>query len=172
VNGEARREKAKELVDAGLSVRATAKALGVSKSTVQRDVSQSDSAPKSDKAQTERRAELELAAKLPTNGVIVAAPQPPSEPSTNLAEPAPEQPPEIVELSLGEKVAALASKACHWPIGDPQHPEFRFCGSSVTAPPYCEAHRAVAYVALPSHPAPRRRRRRLYTSVRGIAWAG
>jgi GcrA cell cycle regulator len=105
--------------------------------------------------------------------------EPPSELSTNLAESAPE-PSAILadpvttvssELSLGEKVIALTATACRWPCGDPQHSDFHFCGGATTIPPYCEHHRRAAYMALPSHPAPRRRRR-LYTSARGIAWAG
>jgi N6-adenosine-specific RNA methylase IME4 len=84
---EARRDKAKELTDAGLSRRDAAKALGVSKDTIQRDVSQNDteSVSESDAHHTtkaERRAqrETELASKqfaLPSKryGVIVADPE-------------------------------------------------------------------------------------------------
>lgn len=41
---------------------------------------------------------------------------------------------------------------CQWPLGDPRHPTFRFCGAPVgnTEIPYCAAHYRVAY-----HPAPR-----------------
>jgi GcrA cell cycle regulator len=80
-----------------------------------------------------------------------------------------------LDLTLAEMVAALTATSCRWPHGDPQHPDFRFCGSPVTASPYCEEHRAVAYLTPP--PLWVRRRRRstrgiAYTSARGIAWAG
>ena len=100
--------------------------------------------------------------------------EPTSEPSTSLAESALE-PSAILadpvtavgsELTTAEKVAALTARACRWPCGDPQHSDFHFCGGAVVAPPYCEEHRAVAYLEPPSHPAPRRRRRRLYASAR------
>jgi hypothetical protein len=70
--------------------------------------------------------------------------------------PAPEQsaaaPTEAVALadpglSTAEKVAGLAQGTCRWPCGDPAHPDFHFCGSSVARKPYCERHRAMAYAA-------------------------
>ena len=34
-----------------------------------------------------------------------------------------------------------------WPIGDPKHEDFRFCGKPVaTSKPYCGEHCSVAYV--------------------------
>jgi GcrA cell cycle regulator len=161
LTGEAPREKAKELVDAGMSVRAAAKALGVPKSTVHRDVSQSESVPKPDRqTKAERRAERELAAKQ------LALPDKPEQPAI-LAD-------SVTavgsELTLAEKVAALTARVCHWPCGDPQHSAFRFCGEATTIPPYCETHRRAAYMVPPPRPA-RRRHRRLNASAR-IAWAG
>jgi GcrA cell cycle regulator len=50
-------------------------------------------------------------------------------------------------LTTAEKVGALAPGACCWPCGDPGHPDFHFCGSPVAKRPYCETHRAMAYVA-------------------------
>jgi GcrA cell cycle regulator len=50
------------------------------------------------------------------------------------------------DLTTAEKVVTLAPKACRWPYGDPEHPDFRFCGSPVVAPPYCEHHHAMAYI--------------------------
>jgi GcrA cell cycle regulator len=109
--------------------------------------------------------------------------EPLSEPSTDLAEltPEPSAPlpleaePTIpladpVPTSTAEKVAELTSRICHWPIGDPQHSDFRFCGEATTIPPYCEEHRAVAYMVPPPRPV-RRRHRHLYAPAR-IAWAG
>ena len=50
-------------------------------------------------------------------------------------------------LTTAEKVCALTPEACRWPCGDPGHPDFHFCGSPVARRPYCEHHRAMAYVA-------------------------
>jgi GcrA cell cycle regulator len=41
----------------------------------------------------------------------------------------------------------LSSQTCRWPIGDPKHEDFRFCGKPVIAgKPYCGEHCATAYV--------------------------
>lgn len=41
----------------------------------------------------------------------------------------------------------LSAATCRWPIGDPKHEDFRFCGKPVAAgKPYCGEHCAVAYV--------------------------
>jgi GcrA cell cycle regulator len=41
----------------------------------------------------------------------------------------------------------LSAQTCRWPIGDPKHEDFRFCGKPVyTGKPYCSEHCAVAYV--------------------------
>src|SRR5262252_7024419 len=51
-------------------------------------------------------------------------------------------------LTTAEKVLALAPGVCRWPYGDPRDPDFHFCcGASVVAEPYCEHHRALAYLA-------------------------
>jgi len=43
-------------------------------------------------------------------------------------------------------LADLKDGMCKWPIGDPQHDDFHFCGRpSVEHRPYCEGHRAAAY---------------------------
>jgi GcrA cell cycle regulator len=48
----------------------------------------------------------------------------------------------------------LCAHECRWPIGDPQHPSFSFCGRrSEETGPYCETHRRMAY-----QPAPVRKR--------------
>jgi transposase len=60
---QARRERVKELVDAGLSQRQAAKALGVAQSTINADLidnrSKSDQKPIASKTKTERRAQRE-----------------------------------------------------------------------------------------------------------------
>ncbi|TAL01038.1 MAG: global cell cycle regulator GcrA-like protein [Rhodospirillaceae bacterium] len=41
----------------------------------------------------------------------------------------------------------LSSQTCRWPIGDPKHEDFRFCGKAVVpGKPYCSEHCAAAYV--------------------------
>lgn len=50
--------------------------------------------------------------------------------------------------SIRAQVEALGGRSgCVWPIGDPNDPEFRFCGAP-TAPgkPYCSEHAARAYI--------------------------
>lgn len=43
-------------------------------------------------------------------------------------------------------VATLESGDCRWPIGDPRHPEFHFCGAPRAAGrPYCAAHWQMAF---------------------------
>ncbi len=40
----------------------------------------------------------------------------------------------------------LGNRECRWPIGDPRHDDFAFCGNeTVTGRSYCEQHCAVAY---------------------------
>src|SRR4029077_4930564 len=46
-----------------------------------------------------------------------------------------------------EKVVALAPGTCRWTCGDTVRPDFHFCGSPVASRPYCEHHRAIAYLA-------------------------
>jgi GcrA cell cycle regulator len=130
-------------------------------------------------------------APLPAEPLVVAAPlpelppdlaepgpcvvEPPAEPCANRAESAPEPPPAEL-LTTAEKVAGLTSGTCHWPHGDPASPEFRFCGGSVTVPPYCAQHHALAYLSPVEVRRMRRRQRSArgvaYTSARALAWAG
>jgi GcrA cell cycle regulator len=54
------------------------------------------------------------------------------------------------ELVIPEKerkfIATLNESDCRWPIGDPQHADFHFCGKSkVTGLPYCEFHARRAF---------------------------
>lgn len=50
-------------------------------------------------------------------------------------------------------VEKLTPRSCRWPIGNPGTPDFGFCGVpqanmlAVPSQPYCEHHRARAYVA-------------------------
>lgn len=58
--------------------------------------------------------------------------------------------PEALKLSMPE----LTDKTCRWPIGDPLHDDFHFCGAATGGiPPYCKYH------ARKAHLEPSRRRR-------------
>src|SRR5262249_46941249 len=50
-------------------------------------------------------------------------------------------------LTVAERVLALVPGVCRWPCGDLGHPDFHFCGAPVVTTPYCERHRARAYLA-------------------------
>jgi hypothetical protein len=84
----------------------------------------------------------------PADVELAAAPVPvrtnggakPESPAPFLVERAPER-------TTPEKVFALTLEACRWPHGDPKHPDFHFCGNPVAKRPYCEHHRAMAYMA-------------------------
>src|SRR5262245_44397070 len=54
-------------------------------------------------------------------------------------------------LTVAEKVLALAPRACRWPCGNLEHPDFHFCGSSsVKGSSYCEHHHVLAHMAAPT----------------------
>lgn len=65
-----------------------------------------------------------------------------------------EEPDPIPDLQLvsSEKVTILnlTEHTCKWPIGDPSHENFRFCGcKSQPGSPYCEYHARIAYQTVP-----------------------
>ena len=46
----------------------------------------------------------------------------------------------------GVQLVDLKERMCHWPLGDPKEPGFKFCGGpSVEGMPYCDHHCRVAY---------------------------
>jgi GcrA cell cycle regulator len=48
-------------------------------------------------------------------------------------------------------VETLETNDCRWPIGDPRHADFHFCGApKVPRGPYCELHWRMAF--LPAKP--------------------
>jgi GcrA cell cycle regulator len=56
------------------------------------------------------------------------------------------RPSPIRKKSKGVTILDLTERMCKWPIGDPKHPDFRFCGKpSIPGMPYCGEHCAVAY---------------------------
>ncbi|MFO1033589.1 MAG: GcrA family cell cycle regulator [Hyphomicrobiales bacterium] len=95
---------------------------------------------------------------LPTAGAtaLKAFAQPQSRP---MAQPLPEPKPlRLVDLPKDGRITILhlSDKTCKWPIGDPTHDDFCFCGHSPRdGSPYCEYHARIAY-----QPAQDRRMRR------------
>jgi GcrA cell cycle regulator len=61
----------------------------------------------------------------------------------------------VVPIPRKLSILQLSEATCKWPIGDPGHDDFYFCGhDSLESAPYCEYHAGVAYQA----PDSRRRR--------------
>ncbi len=89
----------------------------------------------------------------------VARPRPPRRPRVEqvapprmVAAPPPprhvERPQRHVELEdmPGATILTLTDRICKWPIGDPRHPDFHFCGrASAEGLPYCADHARRAY---------------------------
>jgi hypothetical protein len=45
-----------------------------------------------------------------------------------------------------KKLLELEAGDCRWPIGEPRHPDFHFCGAQrADGRPYCELHWAMAF---------------------------
>jgi GcrA cell cycle regulator len=72
-------------------------------------------------------------------------------------DPEPEFLDNIIPIGQRCTILELTEATCHWPVGDPGHPDFFFCGGpSLTNLPYCSYHSRVAY----QPPSDRRRDRR------------
>jgi GcrA cell cycle regulator len=70
------------------------------------------------------------------------------------------QPAEELVIPLNERkyIQTLTESCCRWPIGDPQQPDFHFCGrKKIPGLPYCEVHARRAF----QPPQARRRERDL-----------
>jgi GcrA cell cycle regulator len=62
------------------------------------------------------------------------------------AEPFTPGPELVIPLHERKTIATLEENDCRWPIGDPQHADFHFCGKmKVPGLPYCEHHCRRAY---------------------------
>ncbi len=62
----------------------------------------------------------------------------------------------VIPISERATILSLTETTCKWPIGDPGHPDFHFCGRKAdTGIPYCAHHARIAY-----QPASDRRRER------------
>ncbi|OXT01677.1 GcrA cell cycle regulator [Notoacmeibacter marinus] len=52
----------------------------------------------------------------------------------------------VVPMSRRLSLLELNERTCKWPIGDPLHEDFHFCGNdSGEGTPYCKGHAQVAY---------------------------
>ncbi len=61
-------------------------------------------------------------------------------------EPEPEPIDNVIPLGQRRTLLELTEETCRWPIGDPGHSEFFFCGGqAMTSLPYCAYHSRVAY---------------------------
>ena len=85
------------------------------------------------------------------NPSVRALYQPDAEPFTAVEE-------LVIPLAERKTIQTLTECSCRWPIGDPQHDEFHFCGKDkVMGLPYCEFHARRAF----QPPQPRRRDREM-----------
>src|SRR5512145_1945071 len=67
----------------------------------------------------------------------------------------------VIPLAERKYIQTLTESCCRWPIGDPQQPEFHFCGrKKIPGLPYCEVHARRAF-----QPPQARRRERDYMPV-------
>ncbi|MBI1385365.1 MAG: GcrA cell cycle regulator [Rhizobiales bacterium] len=52
----------------------------------------------------------------------------------------------VIPVEERKSIATLTEHCCRWPIGDPTHEDFHFCGRErITGLPYCEFHARRAY---------------------------
>lgn len=52
----------------------------------------------------------------------------------------------VIPMAERKYITTLTNACCRWPIGDPQHADFHFCGKGkVTGLPYCEFHARRAF---------------------------
>jgi GcrA cell cycle regulator len=67
----------------------------------------------------------------------------------------------VIPLNERRYIQTLTESCCRWPIGDPQQPEFHFCGKrKIPGLPYCEVHARRAF-----QPPQARRRERDFMPV-------
>ena len=52
----------------------------------------------------------------------------------------------VIPVEARKTIQSLVEASCRWPIGDPQHEDFHFCGRDrMTGLPYCEFHARRAF---------------------------
>jgi len=93
-----------------------------------------------------RRVCYELRAERPLSRIFAAQQWPPPAWVVE-AKPYVEDPRIDADIPLAQRrsLLELTRGACRWPVGDPSHPDFFFCGAeTLRGRPYCVAHRARA----------------------------
>lgn len=89
-----------------------------------------------------------------------AAPRPRAAPPTAPVTFEPSADELVIPLAERKTLFTLVETSCRWPIGDPKHVDFHFCGKTkVPGLPYCEFHARRAFQS----PPPRRRAPALIT---------
>ena len=74
----------------------------------------------------------------------------------------------VIPLNERKYIQTLTESCCRWPIGDPQQPEFHFCGKKkIPGLPYCEVHARRAF-----QPPQARRREREFVTVPMVVLPG
>jgi GcrA cell cycle regulator len=74
----------------------------------------------------------------------------------------------VIPLNERKYIQTLTESCCRWPIGDPQEPEFHFCGKKkIPGLPYCEVHARRAF-----QPPQARRRERDFVPVPMVVMPG
>jgi GcrA cell cycle regulator len=74
----------------------------------------------------------------------------------------------VIPLAERKSILTLQDGHCRWPIGDPQHADFHFCGKDkITGLPYCEFHARKAF----QPPQSVRQRERETQSIPAVALA-
>jgi GcrA cell cycle regulator len=65
----------------------------------------------------------------------------------------------VIPVNERRSIQTLTEACCRWPIGDPQHQDFHFCGrKKIAGLPYCDFHARRAF----QPPQPRRRDRDVF----------
>jgi GcrA cell cycle regulator len=74
----------------------------------------------------------------------------------------------VIPLNERKYIQTLTESCCRWPIGDPQQPDFHFCGKKkIPGLPYCEVHARRAF-----QPPQARRRERDFVPVPMVVLPG
>jgi GcrA cell cycle regulator len=74
----------------------------------------------------------------------------------------------VIPLNERKYIQTLTESCCRWPIGDPQQPDFHFCGKKkIPGLPYCEVHARRAF-----QPPQARRRERDFAPVPMVVMPG
>jgi GcrA cell cycle regulator len=153
---EERFEQAKKLWSQGESASQIGAKLGLTRNSVLAKLWRAGLVKKSDRPSTKASRIPRKPARRMFNSPPAATPQPRTAFTKPRAEPFegpvfdvdPIVVHEELDIPLAERksLVDLEANDCRWPIGDPKHKDFHFCGrSKVAGLPYCEHHARRAY---------------------------